>query len=122
MVAASQSQVLTVAKWINVSAYREATIVGRLHAMNFNQAPSYKVEVFAEAPTEEDPSIDFINSLTAATTNNVLLSSQTAPGIAIMNVNAPFGGFLRIKLTGIQGATASTIFNMTLSFDIIAKS
>jgi hypothetical protein len=46
--------------------------------MSANQAPSYKVDVFAEAPTEEDPSIDFINTTAAASTGSVLPDTSMA--------------------------------------------
>jgi hypothetical protein len=119
---ANQTMVLTVARGIDVSAFREATALMRVHSINFNQSPSVKIDIFPEAPTSEDPSQDFIATTAVASSGTVALNSFTAPYLNIQPFSTPFGAFLRIKVTGTQGATASTTFNFAISIDIVAKS
>jgi hypothetical protein len=122
MVAASQSMVQTVAKWIDVSRFREVSFVARWHSKNYNQSPSFKAEVFAEAPSPEDPAVDFVASPALATVGPVSLSAFTAPYTLIQPISGNFGSHLRVKFTAIQGATASSIFNFEISCDVFAKS
>jgi hypothetical protein len=117
---ANQTMVLTVAKAIDVSAYREVNALVRIHSANFNNTPSFKVDFYPENPSPEDPSQDFIgNSLL---TVNQAFSGLAVPYLNIQTIPTPYGGFLRIKLTGVQGGTASTTFNFAISIDINAKS
>ena len=118
----SQSVVYQAAKAIDVSAYREANLIVRVHSYNVSgSGTSITVNVYPEAPTDEDPATDFIGTSTVATTGTIS-QTNTFPLLNVQGVSTPFGGWLRIKLTGTQGATASTTFSVTISIDIVAKS
>lgn len=124
-VATGASQTYNIAKAIDVSAYREATAVIRLHAVSISASstPSISVVVLPEAPTAEDPALDFIYNPGTVTTV-VLSSASTAPQLVETNVSTPFGGFLRVNVLGNQPSAANkaTTFQVTLSIDIVAKS
>ncbi len=120
----NNSQVYTVAKNIDVSAYREATAIIRVHSLNITAAttPSVTVTVLPEGQTNEDPQLDFVAS--PASTTTIVLSNVAglAPLLNLTALTTPFGGYLRVKVSGNQGPAQSTTFQVTLSIDIVAKS
>ncbi len=120
----SSSTTYTVAKAIDVSAYREATALVRIHGLSINaNTPAINVSIQAEAPTSEDPANDFIAAGNVALTGSIVLSSAySTPTLTLVSIATTFGGFLRVKVQGIQGGTASSTFLVTLSVDIVAKS
>jgi hypothetical protein len=120
-VAVSSGFTLSVARAIDVSGYREATLLLRIHAVSFNNTPTVKLDALYEDPTQEDPAADFIGTVSLAGIS-VPLSGLTVPFLTAAPISTPFGGFLRIKLTGSQGTPASNPFSVTLSADIVAKS
>lgn len=124
LTAGTQSSAIWVAKGLDVSQYREGTALIRIHGYTFlSNNPAIKVEVFAEAPTQEDPATDFIYASAACTTGTVSLSGLVAPNLNVLSIGStPMGAYLRIKLTGTTGIALSTPFNVTLSVDIVAKS
>src|SRR5215813_8240999 len=58
--AAGKSTTYIVAKGIDVSQYREGTLIVRIHPGGSftGGAPSFTVNVYADAPTPEDPASD----------------------------------------------------------------
>lgn len=114
-----------VAKAIDVSAYREATIIARLHAVSIlgaGSAPTIKINTYPEAPTPEDPANDFILTSSPTTITFSLTTASTAPQVQLATMNTPFGGWLRVEVQPTQSSTQATQFQATLSVDIVAKS
>jgi hypothetical protein len=114
-----------VAKGIDVSQFREGTLVVRIHSGSqtggSGTAASVTVQAFADAPTAEDPALDFEAAAACATTGAI--TAFTTTGLTLVNLTTPFGGSVRVKVSGTQrGTTVATTFLVTISVDIVAKS
>lgn len=127
---ASASMAYFAAKGIDVSQYRYAEMIPRIHALNIvgaGSAPQLQFDVFPEAPTPEDPALEFYNTTINWATATFNLSPATVapvvPGstIGINQTLLPLGGFLRIRVTATQSTTVATTFSVVLSVDIYAK-
>jgi hypothetical protein len=80
-----------------------------------------KVEVFSDAPTAEDPATDFEAASNCATTSAI--TAFTTASLTLASFSTPFGGSIRVKVSGTQyGTTAARVFKVTFSVDIVAKS
>jgi hypothetical protein len=70
--AASSTTTYIVVKGLDLSQFREGTLIVRVHSGSFTSgAPSVKVEVFPDAPTAEDPSVEFEAAAAVATTGAI---------------------------------------------------
>jgi hypothetical protein len=118
-----------IATGVEVSQYRYGELMPRIHALSIVGAgatPSITLDVFPEAPSPEDPGMEFYNAsipLVNPALTFSLSPSSVAPILPASNVNIipPMGGFVRIRLKGTQGATQATTFWIVLSVDIAAK-
>lgn len=120
------------AKGISTVGFREGTLITRVHSLSGSlgagagQANTVKVEVLGEAPTMEDPSMDFVlgtaiasTSIDSTTTSASVGADQQ--GVAISAAfSANFPAFVRVKLT--QFGIAGSAVTITLSADIVLKS
>jgi hypothetical protein len=123
--ASSSATKIDVAKALDVSAYREATLIVRIHSLTIvgaGSAPTLIVNAIPEAPTAEDPSLDFLDSTHQSSLTLNFTTSSTAPQLSEAYLSTPFGGWLRIQLNPTQSATVATTFRVTVSIDIDAKS
>ena len=119
----SSSALITVAKGVDVSAYREATLALRIHSIAAGASTaSIRVDVFPEAPTQEDPATDFIGPNTVATTTTIVVSSSLSPTLNLQPLSPNFGAALRVKLAANQPSVVLSTFLVTLSIDLVAKS
>src|SRR5579859_1460490 len=110
-----------ISKGIDITQFREATLLVRSHNGNTLSSATFSVDVFSDGPTAED-GLEFMgsSSLTAPQGGPINITSSTADGalqsITIGSANLP--SFLRVKVT--YGASGSG--QCVVSADIVAKS
>jgi hypothetical protein len=111
----------TVARHLDVADFYEFSVIWRIHSVSITQTPSVKLEVWAEVPTEDDPGMNCETGF--ITTTTVALSSLAVPYVIVQGktANNYWGYSLRLKVFGIQGATAGNLV-VTLSADLVGKS
>jgi hypothetical protein len=108
-----------IAQNIDVSQYRECTLLVRVHALSFANAGS-KIEVRARrvAPTDEDPAQFFRDQTTSWTVP--VTQGDTAPRLLNVTVGPNTGGWISVFLVVTQGSTGTTL-TATLSADLSLK-
>jgi len=117
----NQSLSYVVTRGIDVSAYMEATALFRVHSYSITHTPSLKIEFWPEVPTPEDPGLNSEFSGSGPTLAwTVALSGLSVPACNLVGT-VTSGFFLRLKVTGVQGATAGTLI-ATISADLVARS
>jgi hypothetical protein len=120
---------VTAVKGVNVSAYREANLVVRVHTYSVsggNSTWTMAALVLLDCPTEEDPACEWTTPSAALLTLSFAtadLPVGSAGAVAkIGTIATPFGGWLKLILRPTQSATKETNFKFTLSADLIVKS
>jgi hypothetical protein len=108
-----------IARYIDVSQYREATLMVRVHARNIVATGTIKVEVLGDAPTSDDPAQDFQTGVQGTSTS--IVAGTTSPSVQLQTIPANIGGMISVWLTVTQGTSASTL-NAKISIDISLKS
>jgi len=110
---------------IDVSQYREVTMMWRIHNYTITNTPSVKLDIYAEFPTPEDPGMNSIFNAAVPTTT-IPLSGLAVPYLAIAGNgmwNGSGSSFLRVRITPVQPSLpASYPFVVTMSGDMVAKS
>lgn len=124
---ASSGVEVVVAKGLDVSAYREATLLCRMHEKDIGGgAGNWKVEMIvrADAPTTEDPGAEWTPTPAADLATVTIDSSSSAyNSFQLDSVNTPFGGWLKLIIKPTQSSgSAETTFQIVLSADLIVKS
>ena len=116
----SQSQSVFMKRYIDVSQYRELTLVVRVHALNITNTGNIQVLLFAEGPTTEDPVYDaYASGLWSGLqlTSSIVAPTLTLASPVLLNV----GSSVAIQVVGSQGTSAGTV-TATISVDVAAKS
>lgn len=115
----SQSQAIVLKRYIDVSQYRELTLVVRVHALTIGTG-TINVYLLHEAPTAEDPVYDATAGTPFAWVG--LTSSVVAPTVILGPPTlANVGSFLAIQVTAAQGSIVGAL-KATVSVDVSAKS
>jgi len=121
--AVNQQQMLIVNTSINVTNYREGTLVVRVHgAPTIDGDASIQVVLVRMAPTEEDPALLFAPvspPLATVTIDHDTVGSQPAALLAAA-LPSNFGGYLGLAISGVQDSTVRTI-KATISVDLNLK-
>jgi hypothetical protein len=113
----SSESVIEIERAFDVSSWGDVVAQVRCHAFSAGSpSNSIRVEFHASAPTEEDPSTEFIGpSLGVA---EFVGGSTTAPALAIVPLD-PTGACIRVRVIGVRGAAAALAG--TLSIDFVAR-
>ena len=117
--AINQTQDVVAAKAVDISSYREGTVLIRLHASTMAASQILRVVAKLEAPTSEDPSTDFIAA--SETVSSDIINTTAAGTLVALALPANAGAWLRVLVRGIMPASVAT-FNATLSIDLSLKS
>jgi hypothetical protein len=99
-------------------------MIPRVHALSVNAGtPTLTLKLFADAPTREDPSLDFYVT-TALGSTVFALSGAVAPLTTNGNLAliTGFGNSVRVQLSAAQGTTPATVFWVVVSVDLVLKS
>jgi len=119
---------LTVATGIDVSRYNSVDIAWRIHTINVagpGTGATLVLNAFTEAPTSEDPGLEFVCSGVLPGFSTMSITSSTAAPqvnfVTIDNTTSPLGGFIRLILQGKQSSGPFTAFQVAISIDVVAK-
>jgi hypothetical protein len=120
--AAGQNTETVFAEAINVTQYKKATLLVKVHSVNISigGSGSFVINVYGEDPTLEDPPTSFATSaLASATIDN----STSAPLLIAKTI--PLSGttvapYLRVTVAQMGGSAAFIV--ATLSADLSLKS
>jgi len=111
---------VTVAQGIDVTVGREVDFIVRLHAASYASGALIQVMAFTDAPTPEDPAVNFRGG--AAVMATFTGGQNVAPALAApQQVTVPFGGFLGVWLVFTQGANGNVTLTCSLSIDLVIK-
>lgn len=117
-VQASNSVVVWTSQNVDVSRYREATLLVRVHTINIGTGATLVVALRTAQPSQEDPAQYFRASSDLA---YVLLNNgTTAPRLEAAALPSNFGGFVSLQLRASQPGTLTTL-NATLSVELSLK-
>ncbi len=118
----SQSISIPIAVSVNVTQWREATLIVRVHgAPTWTTDAQFQYDFFPSGPCADDPSVVFRgttgNPTVTVTTANV--GSSTAY-VKSTNITSGLAGYGDLVLTLTQPASAGS-FIITLSCDLVVK-
>jgi hypothetical protein len=112
---------IPIARLINISQYREVTMIIRIHARDMTGTGA-KLEIapVAEVPSPDDPAQVF--TATAPLVNPVEINnSTTAPSIMLVALPANAGPLVSVYLFVTQGTGTLDTFEATISIDFSMK-
>lgn len=111
-----------IARFIDISQYREVTIIQRVHTKSIlaTGSPTLSLVCYADQPTTDDPAQDF-TTLAALVTGTTITGATTSPLLTLITVPANAGSMISIWLAVTQGTSAAAL-QASLSVDISAKS
>ena len=101
---------------LDVIAYRSATLLTRVHAMDAATS-RLSISVYRTSPSPDAPQEDFIGSSALSTKQ---IQSETANSLVRQPLAAPFGSHLRIVLVPDPPALPAT-FTATLSMAMVLR-
>ena len=107
---------VVIMKAVRVEQYTEALLELRVHANSVTSSSTIDLKAYTTAPTDEDPSNDFVASTSSASAQ--ITSSTAAPGLVVVGLTANFGGFLKITLEGTPSGGTCTA---TVSANLVLK-
>jgi len=117
-----QAQEIVLAQGIDVSAWREVSLMVRTHANSFSGAIG-QIDIYAylEGRTQEDPGILFA---TTAPLGTVTISSGTAAGSYSVNtLGGNVGALVKIAAKGTRtNSTGANAIKADVSIDLSCKS
>lgn len=118
----SQSLSFPIAVSVNVTAWREATLIARVHgAPTWTTNAQFQYDLFPSGPCADDPSVIF-----RGTSGNPTLTVTTADVggstayVRSTNITSGLAGYGDLVLTLTQPASAGS-FIITLSCDLVVK-
>lgn len=107
---------VVVVKAVPVQNWTSGTLQVRVHSTTVTSSSTLDVKAYTTAPTNEDPTKDFVADSAAVTAQ--IDSSTTAPGLVLGSLSANFGAFLRLVVEGtVSGGTCKA----TISADLVLK-
>jgi len=112
---------LPIAQNIDVSQYRECTLLVRLHALSLaNAGSSIAIRARRVAPTEEDPAVFFRDQSISWTVTAGQADVASTPKLLNVTVGPNTGGWISLFLVVTQGSAGTTL-TATLSADLSLK-
>ena len=106
-------------KSLEVTEYRQAVLLVRVHAITITGSPSLVVRAYVTAPTPLDPSADFVH------TGFWLASASIVGASAGDLVRAPLGGnvgaHVRVTISATQNASMPETIQARLSAGLLVR-
>lgn len=123
---AGGQQMMMVNTAINVTNYKEGTLLLRLHgAPTIGGNAAIKLALVRTAPTEEDPGILFysVDPMLVAMTIDAATTLPTGAAGMLLAASLPsnFGGYVALAVTGIQDPVGLQTIKATISIDLNLK-
>ena len=119
---------IPMATGLDMSQVREAVVVVRLHSdgTNWTNLQSFGVSARLDAPTREDPGVDFFGTTDLGTNVGFLQGTDSPPMVKFFMLtnstaanNLP--AMIRIVIKGIGGTSAAT-FQVSVSVEVYGRS
>jgi len=117
-----QAEEFILAQGIDISAWREVTMMVRTHATSFGGSIG-QIDLYAylEGRTSEDPGILFATTTPLGTVT--INSSTTAPAYSVSALPSNTGGMLKIAAKGTRTSSSGTnTIKADISIDLSLKS
>ncbi len=115
-VATSSEGGATVAQHVDVSQFRYATLLIRMHSGTISgQGSKFKIKAFAEGYTSEDPTAVFGDATPVL--SEEIVNGNTAPFMISADLSSNMGSMVTVQISGEQdsnGGTLSGVFSMDL--------
>ncbi len=106
---------------LDLTEYREATMLVRFHQYYANNSYSIQVTAYSVAPTDED-CFNFASATPVADTG-AIAQTQATPYLYIQSFGLPFGAYVTLIVTLTQtGGSPATTGSAVLSVDVVGKS
>ena len=123
-VAADKEQMLIVNTAINVTNYKEGTLLVRVHgAPTIENDAAINVVLVRTAPTEEEPGLLFASGeptlATVTIDQDTVMLETTALLVAPLPAN--LGGYLALAIKGVQDPSTAGEIRATISVDLNLK-
>lgn len=119
-----QAEEIVLAQGIDISQWREVTMVVRTHANSFSgNIGTIDINAYLEGRTPEDPGILFAQSTVAGGTGTVQITSSTSAGTyALANCGTNTGGMIKIAAKGTRSSsTGANAIKADVSIDLSLK-
>lgn len=110
------SATVVAVKAVDVTNWREGTLLVRVHESGVASSSTLKVEAYITAPSQEEPSVDFVGTTAKATCT--LDSSSSAGDLEVAALSDDFGAYLQINVVGTQSGGNC---NATISAELVLK-
>lgn len=117
-VQASTSVIIWPTQDVDVSRYREGTLLVRVHANTIGTTATFIAALRASLPSKEDPAQFFRAQSDLAYVQ--IVNSTPAPSLQPVALPAPFGGFVSLQLRASQPASTTNL-SLTISVDLSLK-
>jgi hypothetical protein len=117
----SSNQSVVVAKALDVSSYKEATLLVRVHSKDIVANGSIDVIAYSTAPSDEEPQSDFVRASPVLATATISAGTSTTPELLVQSLTGNFGSHVRVEVKGTRGATSGSNLKATLSIDVSLK-
>lgn len=118
-----QAQEIVIAQGIDISDWREVSMMVRTHSISFAGAAigSIQINAYLEGRTSEDPSILFASASVAAQV--IIDSSTVAPAYSVVGLASNAGAMLKIAAKGTRtSSTGLNTIKADVSVDLSLKS
>ena len=119
----ASAEEIVLAQNIDVSMWREVSLMVRTHSSGFPGANIGKIEIYAlmEGRTPEDPALLFTTTTQLATVT--IDNTVVAPSFTVNGVTSPFGSMLKIAAKGTRTSSNGTNqIQAAVSIDLSCKS
>jgi hypothetical protein len=119
-----QAQEIVLAQGIDVSTWREASLMVRTHANSFSgNIGQIDIYAYMEGRTPEDPGILFATTTPLGGTTVTINNSSLAGSYAVMSLPANIGAMIKVLAKGTRSSSATGNFiQATVSVDLSFKS
>ena len=110
------SATVVAVKAVDVTNWREGTLIVRVHDSGVASSSTLKVVAYITAPSDDEPSVDFVGTTAKATCT--LTSTSAAGDLEVAALSDDFGAYLQIKVEGTQSGGNC---NATISVELVLK-
>lgn len=119
-VGGSSTQDIPLVRGIDVSSAKAIDMVVRVHAATVGASGTIVIHARAISLTNEEPDVDFTNTVDLATATIDPTVASAAPTLVLETLTPPFGHMITLFLRGTQPASPVTL-SATLSIDLVTR-
>jgi hypothetical protein len=116
---ADETESFVLAKAVDLTAFREAILLIRVHSVLITGSPTFAVRAFVTSPSTSDPSADFVH--TGVTLANASIVGTSAGALVRSVFGVRFGGFVRVTVVATQPRTSQETIRARLSAGVLVR-